>query len=108
MSNRGSRRVGPSASGGTGKAGSIVEVDMLVVDDRALLVLDDVVAVQAIAVLVEIILAFRTGIFFDSENGLPDFCRIGRAGLVDRRGKNGDGVVWSRVLVYRLGILFHS
>src|SRR5437667_9406602 len=101
MSNRGSRRVGPSASGGTGKAGSIVEVDMLVVADRALLVLDDVVAVQAIAVLVEIILAFRTGIFFDSENVLPDFSRIGRAGLVHRRGQNADGGVSPAALVLR-------
>ena len=38
---------------------SIVEVDMLVVDDRPLLVPYDVVAVQTVAILVEIILAFR-------------------------------------------------
>src|ERR1700704_6710721 len=105
MSNRGFGRVGPSASGGTDNAGSIVEVDMLVVNDGALLVLHDVVAVQAIAVLVEIILAFRAGIFFNSENGLPDFCRIGRAGLVDRRGQNGDGVIGPRALVIRRGLV---
>src|SRR3981081_2402756 len=42
---------------------SIVEVDVLVVNDRPLLVPHDVVAVQTVAVLVEIILAFRAGKF---------------------------------------------
>src|SRR6266852_4876758 len=106
MSNRRFGRVGPSASGGgTDNARSIVEVDMLVVDDGALLVLHDVVAVQAVAVLVKIILAFRAGIFFYSENGVPDFCRIGRAGLVDRRGQNGDGVIGPRALGIRRGLV---
>src|SRR5882757_11023563 len=105
MSNRRFGRVGRSASGGTDNAGSIVEVDMLVVNDGALLVLHDVVAVQSVAVLVEIIFAFRAGIFFNSENGLPDFCWIGRAGLVDRRGQNGDGVIGPRALVIRRGLV---
>src|ERR1700722_18766612 len=63
----------------------IVEVDMFVVDDGALLIPHDVITMQAVAVLVEIVFAFCAGIFFAGENGLADFCRIGRAGLVDRR-----------------------
>src|SRR3979490_625813 len=98
-------RVGPSASGGADNAGSVVEVDMLVVNDRPLLILHDVVAVQSVAVLVKIILAFRTGIFFYGENSLTDFGGIGRAGLVDRRGQNRDGVVGPGTLIIRRGLL---
>src|SRR5487761_1944204 len=78
---------------------------MLVVDDGALLVLHDVVAVQAVAILVKIILAFRTWKFFQRENGLADFCRIGRAGLVDRRRQDGDRIVGPGALVIRRGLV---
>src|SRR6267143_64880 len=98
-------RVGPSASGGADNAGSVVEVDMLVVNDGPLLVLHDVVAVQAVAVLVKIILAFRAGIFFHGENSLTDFCGVGRAGLVDRRSQDGDRVVGPGALVIRCGLV---
>src|SRR5258708_4718572 len=74
---------------------------MLVVNDRPLLVPYDVIAVQTVAVLVKIILTFRTGIFFDAENSLTDFCRVGRAGLVDRSRQDGDGVVRPGALVIR-------
>src|ERR1700728_3266100 len=60
---------------------SIVEVDVLVVDDGALLVPHDVVAVQAVAIGVEIIFAFGAGDFFQAENRFADFVGIGRAGL---------------------------
>src|SRR6267143_5570867 len=93
MSNRRFRRVGPSASGGADNAGSIVEVDMLVVNDGSLLIPHDVVAVQTVAILIKIILAFRTGILFYGENGLTDFRWIGLSGLVDRSRQDGDGVV---------------
>src|SRR5258708_38523174 len=49
-------REGPAAR-------SIVKVDMLVVDDGALFVSHDVVAMQTVAILVEIIFALRAGIF---------------------------------------------
>src|ERR1700693_4257864 len=84
---------------------SIVEVDMLVVDDGPLLVPHDIVAVQAVAVLVKIILALRTRKLFQRENRLADFCGIGRAGLVDRRRKDGDGIVGPGALVIRRGLV---
>src|ERR1700681_3163405 len=105
MSNRRFRRVGPSASGGTDNAGSIVEVDVLVVNDRALLVLHDVVAVQAIAVLVEIVFAFRAGGFLGGKQRLANFPGIGRAGLVDRRRQDGDGIVGPCALIVRRGLV---
>src|SRR5580692_993579 len=87
------------------KARSIVEVDVLVVDDRALFVSHDVVAMQTVAILVEIIFAFRTGIFFQRENGFTDLAGVGRAGLVDRRRQDGDGVVRPGALVVRRGLV---
>src|SRR3981189_846699 len=95
----------PSASGGTANPASIVEVDMLGVNDGALLVLHDVVAVQAVAVLVKIILAFRAGIFFHGENSLTDFCGVGRAGLVDRRSPAGGPIATAGDLVIRCGLV---
>src|SRR5665647_2958542 len=84
---------------------SIVEVDMLVVDDRPLLVPHDVVAMQAVAVLVEIVFAFRTGHLLDGEDGFADLGGIGRAGLVDRRRQDGDGIVGPCALVIRRGLV---
>src|SRR5947199_10643591 len=69
---------------------SIVEVDMLVVDDGALLVPDDVVTMQAIAILIEIVLAFGAWIFLDRQNRLADFRRLRGASLVDRHSEDGD------------------
>src|SRR6201998_1116276 len=71
---------------------SIVELDMLVEDDRPLLIPHDVVTVQTIAILVKIIFAFGAGEFFQRKNGLANFYGIGRTGLVDRRRKDGDGI----------------
>src|SRR5260370_368753 len=71
---------------------SIVEVDVLVVDDRPLLVPHDVVAVQTVAVLIEIVFAFRTGHFPGGKDRLADFAGIGRAALVDRRSQDGHGI----------------
>src|SRR3954452_19435667 len=78
---------------------SIVEVNMLVVDDGALLVPDDVVAVQPVAILVEIIFALRAGIFLDRQNSLADFRRLRGTGLVDRHGQDGDCVIGPGALV---------
>src|SRR5258708_39264906 len=78
---------------------SIVEFDVLVEDDIALVVLHDVVAVQTVALVVEIVLAFGAGEFLGGDDRLADFLRIGRAGLVDGGGKHGDRVIGPRALV---------
>src|SRR5947208_6534540 len=83
----------------------IVEVDVLVVDDRPLLVPHDVVAVQAIAILVEIVLAFGARIFLDRENCLADFRWLRSAGLVDRHGQDGDGIIGPGALVVGRGLV---
>src|SRR3979411_3253304 len=98
-------RVGPSASGGADNAGSVVEVDMLVENDGPLLVLHDVVAVQAVAVLVEIVFAFGAAALFGGNERLAHFGRIGRAGLVDRRRQDGEGIIGPRALVIRRGLV---
>src|SRR5260370_14787935 len=56
---------------------SIVEVDMLVVDDRPLLVPHHVVSVQTVAVLVEIVLALRAAGLLGGKQRLADFPGIG-------------------------------
>src|SRR5260370_35168400 len=84
---------------------SIVEVDMLVVDDRPLLVPHDVVAVQTVAVLVEIIFAFCASGFLGGKDRLADFSGIGRAGLFDRRRKDGEGIVGPAALVVGSGLV---
>src|ERR1700736_3107587 len=86
-------------------ARSIVEVDMLVVNDRTLLVLHDIIAVQTVAVLVKIVLAFRARRFLGGQDRFADLARVGRAGLVDRRRQDGDGVVGPGALVIRRGLV---
>src|SRR5258706_6159436 len=87
-------REGPAAR-------SIGEFDMLVEGDCALVVLDDVVAVQSVAILVEVVFALGAREFLDPQNSLADFSRIGRARLVDRSREHGDGIVRPRTLVIR-------
>src|SRR5580700_2262560 len=84
---------------------SIVEVDVLVVDDGALLVPHDVVAVQAVAIGVEIIFAFGAGEFLQAENRLTDLGGIGRAGLVDRRRQDGEGIIGPGALIIGRGLV---
>ena len=72
---------------------SIVEFDVLVEDDLALLVAHDVVAVQAVAVLVEIVFALGALVALRGEDRVADFVRIGRAGLVDRGAEHADRVI---------------
>src|SRR5262249_13502055 len=74
-------------------AASIVEIDVLVVDDIALVVSHDVVAVQAVAVLVEIVFAFGAGVFLRGQDRLADLAGIGSARLVDGRREDGDRVI---------------
>src|SRR4030088_1081313 len=80
---------------------SIVEVDVLVVNDRPLLVPHDVIAVQTVAVLVEIVLAFGARGLLGGQERLADFAGVGRAGLVDRRRQDGNGIVGPGALVIR-------
>ncbi len=74
---------------------------MLVVDNRALLVSHNVVAMQAIAVLVEIIFAFRARKLLGRQDRFSDFARVGRARFVDRGRQNGDRIVRPGALVIR-------
>src|SRR5665647_445246 len=80
---------------------SVGELDVLVEDDVALVVLHDVVAVQTVPLVVEIVFAFGTGELLDGDDRLADLLRIGRAGLVDGRGQHRDRVVGPRTLIVR-------
>src|SRR5271169_5382255 len=80
---------------------SIVEFDMLVVDDHSLLVPHDIVAVQAVAILVEIIFALCSRKLLGRQDGVADLAGIGRARLIDRGRQYGDGVVRPGTLVVR-------
>src|SRR6187402_2310913 len=86
---------------GIGEVGatSVVELDVLVELDRTLLVLHDVVAVQTVAVLVEIVFALGARELLDREDGFADLGRLGRAGLVDGRRQDVDGVEGPGALV---------
>src|SRR5271156_203215 len=66
---------------------------MLVEHDDALLVAHDVVAVQAVAELIEIVFALGTLVAFGGKYRLEDLVRVGRARLVDRRAEDADRVV---------------
>ncbi len=72
---RGPRRIPASPDTRRPIARSIVEVDVLVEDDVALVVLHDVVAVQAVAVLVEIIFALGAREFLGRPGSLRGSCR---------------------------------
>src|ERR1700693_1856367 len=85
------KRAGPFARGRQPR--SIGEFDMLVEGNISLVVLHDVVAVQTVAVLVEIIFALGSRVFLGGKDRLANFPRVGRAGLVDRRAQHIDGVV---------------
>src|SRR5947209_6680034 len=56
----------------------IVEFDVLVEDDFALLVAHDVIAVQAVAILVEIVFALGALVAFGGKDGVADFVGISR------------------------------
>jgi len=60
----------------------IVEIDALFDDDIASAVLDDVVAVQTIAVGVEIVGSFNALVILDGKQGLANFFGIGAAAAV--------------------------
>src|SRR6202011_6425849 len=74
---------------------------MSVEDNAPLVVLHDVVAVQTVTVLIEIIFAFGAREFLDRQHRFANFLRLGRTGLVARRGEQRDGIGGPRTLVIR-------
>src|SRR5450755_2818056 len=78
-------REGPIALVSARRSGG--RFDVLVEDDRAVLVPDDVVAVQAVAVGIEVVFALGARMFPDRQDGFADRRRVGLAGLVDRHAQ---------------------
>src|SRR5688572_19544795 len=62
---------------------SLVELDVLVEDHGAFFVAHDIVAVQAVAELVEIIFALCAWVALGGQDRVADLLRIGAAGFVD-------------------------
>ena len=71
----------------------LAEVDMLDEHDLAVLVFDDVVAVEAIAVLIEIVGALDTRVVLDAQDRLADLLRLETLSVVDRERQNMNSVV---------------
>src|SRR5580704_6122416 len=71
----------------------VAEVDMLDEHDLAVIVFDNVVAVQPIAVLIKIIDAFGTRVAFDTQARLPDFRGFKTFGVIDRDRHNVNRVI---------------
>src|SRR5579859_7795181 len=78
---------------------------MLVEGDRALLVPHHVVAVQAVAVLVEVIFALCSRKLLGRQDRLADLAWIGRAGLVDRGRQDGDRIEGPGALIVRRSLV---
>ena len=60
------------------------EVDMLDEHDLAVIVFDDVVAVEPIAVLIEIVSALGARVALDAQDRLADLVRLKTLSVVDR------------------------
>src|SRR5690242_20654638 len=86
---------------GEAVAASIREFNVLVEGDGALVVLHDIVAVQAVAVLVEIVLTLGTGELLGGQDRFADLAGLGRARLVDRSCEYVDRVKGPGALVVR-------
>src|SRR5215469_9827329 len=71
----------------------LAEVDMLDEHDLAVIVLDDVVAVEPIAVLVKVVRTFRTRVVLDAQDRLSDLLRLKTLSVVDSERKNMNSVV---------------
>src|SRR6516165_3003415 len=69
------------------------EVDMLDEHDLAVIVLDDVVAVEPIAVLIEIVGALSARVALDAQDRLADLLRLKTLSVVDRESQNMNSVV---------------
>ena len=71
----------------------LAEVDVLDEHDLAVIVLDDVVAVEPIAVLIEIVGALNARVALDAQDRLADLLRLKTLSVVDRERKNMNSVV---------------
>src|SRR6516225_1656764 len=71
----------------------LAEVDMLDEHDLAVIVLDDVVAVEPIAVLIEIVGALNARVVLDAQDRLADLLRLKTLSVVDRESQNMNSVV---------------
>ena len=71
----------------------LVEVDVLDEHDLAVIVFDDVVAVEPIAILIEVIDAFGTLVALHAQNCLTDLLRLKTVSVVDRERQNMNSVV---------------
>src|SRR3954466_7750769 len=83
----------------------VVEVDVLVVNDGALFVPHDIVAVQTVAILIEIVFALGARGLLGGKQSFADFARIGRTRLVDGGGQDSDGIVGPCALVVGRGLV---
>src|ERR1700722_10310026 len=90
------RRYAPRNDGGRRKARtprSIRKLDVLVEYDGSLFVAHDVVAVQAVAELVEVVFALGALVALGREDGFADLAGVGRGGLVYRAAQHADRVI---------------
>src|SRR6516164_1761100 len=71
----------------------VAEVDMLDEHDLTVIVFDDVVAAEPIAVLIEIVGALGARVALDAQDPLADLLRLKTLGVIDRERKNMNGVV---------------
>src|ERR1700733_14574075 len=69
---------------------SVRELDMLVEDDRPLLVAHDVVAMKAIAELGEVLFALGSLVALDRKHRVANLLRIRRPCFVDADGQSAD------------------
>src|SRR6201982_1992887 len=90
--------IGTSACRGSGHGALradclFAEVDMFDEHDLAVLVFDDVVAAEPIAVLIEIVGALGARVALDAQDRLADLLRLKTLSVVDRERKNMNSVV---------------
>src|SRR5215470_14929465 len=71
----------------------VAEVDMLDEHDLAVIVFDDVVAVEPIAILVKIVSALGARVVLDTQDRLTDLLRLKTLSVVDRERQNMNSVV---------------
>ena len=62
----------------------LVEVDVLNEHDLTVIVLDDVVAVEPVAVLIEIVGALNARVVLDAQDRIADLLRLKTLSVVDR------------------------
>src|SRR6516164_4338711 len=71
----------------------LAEVDMLDEHDLAVIVFDDVVAAEPIAVLIEIVGTLNAWVVLDAQDRLADLLWLKALSVVDRESQNMNSVV---------------